>query len=251
LSSALPVLAAFLLIGAAEIAWPWRPTRAFAAGRWVNHLALLVLSTGLDFVLAPVIAIAALTGASDGLPLWVQLVVGVPALDALSYALHRAFHANAILWRLHALHHTDPEVDVSTTVRHHPGEALLIACSIGVLGAAIGLSPRAIGLYSSLNLTVQFFAHANIEFPAGVADHLGWLVVTPALHRVHHSRRPAELATNYGLVFTVWDRLLGTYRSEPENGEAGIEFGIGGLREPYYQRFDRMLWLPFVVRESV
>jgi sterol desaturase/sphingolipid hydroxylase (fatty acid hydroxylase superfamily) len=98
---------------------------------------------------------------------------------------------------------------------------------------------------------VQFFAHANVGLPVRLANALAWLVVTPVLHRVHHSRHPADIATNYGLMFSVWDRLLGTYRSEPECGEDAIEFGIDRLRERYFQRLDRMLWLPFFVRENI
>ena len=244
------MLGAFLCAEAVEIARPWRPAPTFAAARWLSNLALLVLTIPLNFLLVPVIAIAAFTGLQAGMPLWVQLVVGVAATDALSYALHRAFHANPLLWRFHALHHSDPELDVSTTLRHHPGEALLMGFAVGVLATAVGLAPLVIGLYTSLNLVVlQFFAHANIGLPIRLANGLAWLVVTPVLHRVHHSRHPADVATNYGLVFSVWDRLLGTYRSEPEYGEDAIEFGIDRLREQYFQRFDRMLWLPFFVRE--
>ena len=197
------------------------PLPAFALTRWLSNLALFVLAIGLNFLLVPVIAIVAFAGLHGGMPLWVQLVVGVPALDALSYALHRAFHASPILWRFHALHHSDPELDVSTTVRHHPGEALLMGFAVGILAGAVGLSPFVIGLYASLNLVVQFFAHANVGLPTRLANTLAWLVVTPVLHRVHHSRHPADVATNYGLVFSVWDRLLGTYRSEPEYGRGG------------------------------
>ena len=248
MSSTFLVLAAFLCAAALEVVRPWRPAPTFAAARWVSNLALLVLTTGLNFLLVPIIAIVALAGRTGGMPLWVQLVVGVPALDALSYALHRAFHTSPFLWRFHALHHSDPVLDVSTTVRHHPGEALLMGFAVGVLAAAVGLSPFVIGLYASLNLVVQFFAHANVGLPARLADILAWLVVTPVLHRVHHSRHPADVATNFGLVFSVWDRLLGTYRSDPEYGEDAIEFGIDRLREQYFQRLDRMLWLPLFIR---
>jgi sterol desaturase/sphingolipid hydroxylase (fatty acid hydroxylase superfamily) len=245
------VLGAFLCAAAAEIMRPWRSLPAFALTRWLGNLALFVLSTGLNFLLVPVIAIATFASLNIGMPLWAQLVVGVAALDALSYALHRAFHASPILWRFHALHHSDPELDVSTTVRHHPGEALLMGFAVGVLATAVGLSPFVIGLYASLNLGVQFFAHANVGLPTRLANTLAWLVVTPVLHRVHHSRHPADVAANYGLVFSVWDRLLGTYRSEPEYGEDAIEFGVDRLREPYFQRLDRMLWLPFLVNEDI
>jgi sterol desaturase/sphingolipid hydroxylase (fatty acid hydroxylase superfamily) len=242
------VLGTVLLVAALEIARPWRPVKAFAGVRWVSNLALLVLTWGLDFLLSPVIAIVAVADLEFGLPFWVQLAVGVTALDAASYALHRMLHSSAILWRLHALHHADPELDISTTVRHHPGESLFMALAITAVSAAIGLPALVIGIYASLNMSVQLFAHANISLPRRLTSGLGWLLVTPGLHRVHHSRQPADLATNYGLVFSVWDRLFGTYRRESENGEDAIEFGIERFREQHYQRLDRMLWLPLIAR---
>jgi sterol desaturase/sphingolipid hydroxylase (fatty acid hydroxylase superfamily) len=123
-----------------------------------------------------------------------------------------------------------------------------MAFAIGGLGGAAGLSPFVVGLYGSLNLSVQFFSHSNISLPRELAVVLGCLVVTPVQHRIHYSRHPADVATNFGLVFSLWDRLFATYRGEPEHGEAGIEFGIERFREQYYQRLDRMLSLPILVR---
>jgi len=239
-----------LLAAAIEIARPWRPASTLAAVRWLSSLALLALTTGVDYLAAPIVAIGASRGIESGLSLWLQLAVGIPALDALSYALHRALHASPFLWRLHVLHHADPELDVATTLRHHPGEALFMALGIGGLGSAVGLSPLVVGLYGSLNLAVQLFSHANIGLPRGLATALGRLIVTSDLHRVHHSRHPAGVAANYGAAFSVWDRLFGTYRAGPELGADRIEFGVERFREKYYQRLDRMLWLPFVVRDS-
>jgi sterol desaturase/sphingolipid hydroxylase (fatty acid hydroxylase superfamily) len=247
LSSAVPLLGAFLLAAGVEIVRPWRPAASFAVGRWASNLGLFGVATGLSFALAPVNPVLALAGLNR-IPPWLQLAIGIPAIDALDYALHRTFHASPLLWRLHALHHTDPVLDVSTTVRHHPGEALLMAFAIGLPATAIGLPAFVTGVYATLNLSVQLFAHANIGLPTRLAGALGGLLVTPVLHRVHHSRHPADIATNYGGVFAVWDRLLGTYRSDPEYGDEGIEFGVDGLREQYYQRLDRMLWLPLFVR---
>jgi sterol desaturase/sphingolipid hydroxylase (fatty acid hydroxylase superfamily) len=248
LSKGAPLLGAFLVVAALEVVRPWRPASLFVANRWLSNLGLLIVTTCLDYLAAPIMAVCSSIGLESRLPLWLQLVVGVPALDALSYALHRAFHVSPVLWRLHALHHADPEVDVTTTLRHHPGEAFLMAFAIGGVGGAVGLSPLVVGFYGSLYLSVQFFSHSNIELPTGLGIALGWLVVTPVQHRVHHSRHPADVAANFGPVFSVWDRLFATYRSEPELGEEGIEFGIDQFREPYYQRFDRMLWLPVFVR---
>ena len=245
------MLGAFLVVAAVEVVRPWRPASPFAAPRWFSSLALFGLAVGLDYVTAPFIAVFSSVGVESGLPLWLQLMVGVPALDALSYALHRAFHASPVLWRLHALHHADPELDVITTLRHHPGEALLMAFAVGGLGGAVGLSPLVVGFYGSLYLSVQFFSHSNIGLPQRLAIALGWLIVTPVQHRVHHSRHPSDVAANFGPVFSVWDRLFATYRSGPEYGEDGIEFGIDRFRERRYQRLDRMLWLPFCVREGI
>jgi sterol desaturase/sphingolipid hydroxylase (fatty acid hydroxylase superfamily) len=247
LSKGAPVLGAFLVVAALEVVRPWRPASVFSASRWLSNLALLIFTTWLDYLVAPIMAVFSSIGLESWLPLWLQLMVGVPALDALSYALHRAFHASPILWRLHALHHADPELDATTNLRHHPGEALLMAFAIGGLGGGIGLSPLVVGFYGSLYLSVQFFSHSNIELLRGLAIALGWLVVTPVQHRVHHSRHPADVAANFGPVFSIWDRLFATYRSEPELGEKGIEFGIDQFREPYYQRLDRMLWPPIFV----
>jgi sterol desaturase/sphingolipid hydroxylase (fatty acid hydroxylase superfamily) len=248
LGQAAPVFAAFLLAAALEIIRPWRAVLAFTAARWLSNLALFVLTTGVDYLTAPLVATLASQGLTPGLPFWVQLVIGILALDALNYGLHRGFHASPLLWRLHALHHADPELDITTTVRHHPGEALLMAFAIGGFGGVVGLSPLVVGFYGSLCLCVQFFSHANIGLPSVLATALGWLVVTPDLHRVHHSRHPADFDANFGAAFSFWDRLFATYRGVPEHGEDRIEFGIDRFREQSYQRLDRMLWLLVWVR---
>ena len=126
-----------------------------------------------------------------------------------------------------------------------------MAFAVGGLGGAVGLSPLVVALYGSLNISVQFFSHSNIGLPRGLATALGWLVVTPTQHRVHHSRHPADIGANFGLISPVWDRLFATYRAGPEIGEDRVEFGIDQLREQYYQRLDRMLWLPVLVRGGV
>jgi sterol desaturase/sphingolipid hydroxylase (fatty acid hydroxylase superfamily) len=248
LGKAAPVLGAFLLVAAVEIGRPWRAALTFSAARWLNNLALLTLTAGADYLTAPVVAFVASKGFESWLPLWAQLVIGIPALDAVNYGLHRGFHASSLLWRLHALHHADPELDVTTTVRHHPAEALLMGFVIGGFGGGIGLSPLIVALYGSLNLCLQFFAHGNIGLPRGLASALGWLVVTPDLHRVHHSRYRTDFDANFGVVFSLWDRLFATFRGGPQHGEPGFEFGIDRFREQYYQRLDRMLWLPVLIR---
>jgi sterol desaturase/sphingolipid hydroxylase (fatty acid hydroxylase superfamily) len=152
-----------------------------------------------------------------------------------------------VLWGLHALHHSDPELDITTTLRHHPGEAFLTAIVIGLGGAALGLSPWVIGLYGSLDLSIQFLAHANVYLPERLSAKFGRVVVTPDLHAIHHSRAAADFGANFGAVFSVWDRLFRTYRKEPHFGFNRLELGIDAFRHREFQRFDRMLMLPLLI----
>ena len=242
------MLGTFLSVAALEITRPWRPVKTFAAVRWASNLALLLLTWGLDFLLAPIIVIVAAAGWEGGLPLWVQLAVGVPALDAASYALHRLFHASTVLWRLHALHHADPELDISTAVRHHPGELLLMALAIAALGTAIGLPALVIGVYASLNISVQLLAHANIGLPKRLASCLGWLVVTPNLHRVHHSRHPADVAANYGLVFSVWTVCSAPTAANPKMVRTPSSSELIAFASSIFSGLTGSLLLPLIAR---
>jgi sterol desaturase/sphingolipid hydroxylase (fatty acid hydroxylase superfamily) len=251
LRNSAPILGAFLLIAAVEMVRPWRPEPTFSALRWFSSLAVFALAAGFDYLAAPVVAMVTPGEPIAAIPLWLQLAAGIPALDALGYGLHRAFHAIPLLWRFHALHHADAELDVSTTVRHHPAETLMMTVAVGGVGGIAGLSPLVIGIYGSISLCVQFFSHANVALPRRLARALGWLVVTPDLHRVHHSRHQADFNKNFSLIFPVWDRLFATCRGEPKLGEDRVEFGVDQLREPYYQRLDRMLWLPFYARGNL
>jgi sterol desaturase/sphingolipid hydroxylase (fatty acid hydroxylase superfamily) len=246
-------IAGFLLIAAIEILWPWRPTTRLTAVRWLGNSVLWVLTAVLGFLWAPLdqlISVQFEIPPLFVLPSWTEIAIAVPALDLLAYGLHRAFHALHPLWRLHALHHSDPEFDVTTTLRHHPGEWLIMAVVITAAGAGAGLSPSAIAIYASINLSVQLFNHANFTVPPLLAKALELVIVTPNLHRIHHSRRIDDASSNYGMIFSVWDRLFGTYREEPELGTNRLEFGLDEFRDKAAQRPDRMLWQPLLVRRT-
>lgn len=246
------VILVFLAMTVAEVARPWRPTTNLAAARWIGNLALWAVVIGLDLLIAPALAhvTAWLTAIRPpwSLPLWAQIAFGMPALDALTYGMHRAFHASDLLWRVHALHHTDPELDVTTTVRHHPAEWVIMVLAVTAVGTVAGLSPIIIAIFGALNLSIQFFNHANTALPPRLAAILGRFVVTPELHRIHHSRQVRDAATSYGMILSIWDRLFGTFRTEPELGSERIEFGLNEFRDRRSQRVDRMLWQPFLVR---
>ena len=230
---------------------PRREATPFPSARWFSNVALWPLAVAFQYVLGPIIAIiTAHLAYGGGAPSWMQLVIGIPALDLAYYGLHRLLHANQSLWRFHALHHSDPELDITTALRHHPGEAVLIGILVGFGGAALGLSPWVIALYGLVDLCIQFLAHANVHLPRGVSDKFGRVVVTPDLHAVHHSRAAPDFGANFGAVFSIWDQLFRTYRKEPYSAPNRLELGIDGFREREFQRFDKMLMLPLLMSKA-
>ncbi len=176
---------------------------------------------------------------------WLAFVLALTLLDLAIYVQHRVFHYVPALWRLHRMHHADLDIDVTTGARFHPIEILL---SLGIkfaFIAALGAPALAVLLFEiALNAT-SMFNHGNVRMPAGVERVLRWLVVTPDMHRVHHSILRRETDSNFGFNFPWWDRLLRTYRSQPEAGHDKMTIGIEQFREPKELRLDRMLAQPF------
>jgi sterol desaturase/sphingolipid hydroxylase (fatty acid hydroxylase superfamily) len=173
------------------------------------------------------------------------VVVSVLVLDVAIYLQHRAFHAVPLLWRLHRVHHADLDFDVTTGVRFHPVEILLsmlIKCAVILL-----LGPPAVAVLIfeiTLNAT-SMFNHGNVRLPGRIDRVLRWLVVTPDMHRVHHSIDRRETDSNFGFNAPWWDRLFGTYRAWPKAGEAGIVIGLPIFRDVAELRITRLLTQPF------
>jgi sterol desaturase/sphingolipid hydroxylase (fatty acid hydroxylase superfamily) len=180
-----------------------------------------------------------------GIPTWVSVPAAVVALDLAIYLQHVLFHAVPALWRLHRVHHADLEVDVTTGARFHPIEVLL---SMGIkLGVVVALGAPAIAVLTFevlLNAT-SMFNHSNVRMPARLDRVLRYIVVTPDMHRVHHSVVAGETNSNFGFNLSWWDRLLGTYRDQPAAGHHAMTLGIDQFRDPAEQRLDRMLTQPF------
>jgi len=178
-------------------------------------------------------------------PAWLELLLALLVLDLAIYLQHRVFHYVPVLWRLHRMHHADLDVDVSTGARFHPVEILL---SLGIkflVIALLGASSIAVLIFEiALNAT-SMFNHSNVRMPPTVERVLRWLLVTPDMHRVHHSILRRETDSNFGFNFPWWDRLFRTYRAEPERGHVGMIIGIEQFRNPKEQRLDRMLSQPF------
>ena len=179
------------------------------------------------------------------LPDWLALLVSVLVLDLAIYLQHVLFHAVPALWRLHRMHHADLEFDVTTGLRFHPIEIALSMLIKFAVVAAIGAPALSVLVFEVLLNATSMFNHANMRIPTWIDRVLRWLVVTPDMHRVHHSIVARETNSNFGFNLPWWDRLFGTYRDQPAAGHRDMTIGIEQFREPGEQRLDRMLTQPF------
>jgi sterol desaturase/sphingolipid hydroxylase (fatty acid hydroxylase superfamily) len=213
-----------------------------------------VLDTVLTRIIAPTGAVGfALVAEAHGwglfnvvaLPARIELVLALFLLDLAIYLQHRLFHYVPVLWRLHRMHHADLDVDVTTGARFHPVEILLsLGIKFGVI-VPLGAPALAVLLFEiGLNAT-SMFNHSNVRMPPAVERLVRWFLVTPDMHRVHHSVARRETDSNFGFNFAWWDRLFGTYRSQPEAGHQAMTLGIEQFRDPSELRLDRMFTQPF------
>jgi sterol desaturase/sphingolipid hydroxylase (fatty acid hydroxylase superfamily) len=237
-----------------ELLAPRRPLHESKAVRWVSNLGLVVVDTLLLRLLFPVLAVGMATlAAQEGwgllnrtaLPAWLAFVLAVVMLDGVIYLQHVMFHAVPALWRLHRMHHTDLDFDTTTGLRFHPIEILL---SMGIKLAAVtvlGPPPGAVLVFEVLLNGTALFNHGNIRLPLALDRWLRLLVVTPDMHRVHHSIYPGETNSNFGFNLPWWDRLLGTYRAQPRDGHDGMTIGIEQFRDPRELWLHRLLVQPF------
>jgi sterol desaturase/sphingolipid hydroxylase (fatty acid hydroxylase superfamily) len=244
----------FAVMAAWEIAAPRRNQRIWRGARWPSNIGVVVLDTVLVRLLFPTTAVGlALVAEAQGwglfralaLPIWVGMPLAVMALDLAIYLQHVLFHAVPALWRLHRMHHADLEFDVTTGARFHPIEILLsMGIKLGVV-AALGAPAVAVLAFEVLLNATSMFNHSNVRMPIWLDRVLRWIVVTPDMHRVHHSIAARETNSNFGFNLPWWDRLFGTYRDQPAAGHEGMTIGIEQFREPAEQRLDHMLTQPF------
>lgn len=244
----------FIVMAAAEYFWPRRAQVLKRHKRWPHNLLLvavdiLVLRLALPASLAGFAVIAAQRdwGLLPALhaPFWLTVVISLIVLDLVIYLQHVLFHRVPFLWRLHRVHHTDTEFDVTTALRFHPFEIL---ASMGVKIAVVmllGIPPEAALLFEALLNACAMFNHGNIHLPVGIDRVLRYVLVTPDMHRVHHSTTPVETNSNYGFSVPVWDRLFGTYRAQPAAGHDDMHIGLDEFRKPEDTRIDKMLKQPF------
>lgn len=227
-------------------------------GRIVSNFGLLVTNHALPYLLVPLIAAVSAwlaSALSIGLlnrvdaPLAVALFVGFIALDLAGWLLHRAMHRQALLWRVHKVHHSDLQFDSSLGFRFHPGEVALLALTNAVVVVVLGLPLEAVLLTGVITTLHNFFGHANASPGARVEQQLRRLIITPDLHRVHHSADASDAMHNFGIVLSWWDRLAGTYRVPTGHGPS--EFGLDELRDPQRLSLPRLLAMPFMRAPSL
>jgi len=244
----------FVVIALWELLAPRRRQAIGRLRRWPGNLGIVVLDTLLLRLVSPTAAIGVallaesrafgLLPALDAPP-WLAVVAAVILLDLAIYLQHVLFHAVPVLWRLHRMHHADLEFDVTTGARFHPIEILLsMGIKLGVV-AALGAPAAAVLIFEVLLNATSLFNHGNVRLPARLDRVMRRLVVTPDMHRVHHSIVPRETNSNFGFNLPWWDRLFGTYRAQPEAGHEAMTIGIEQFRDPRELRLDRMLSQPF------
>lgn len=208
--------------------------------RWLHNLVLVALNSVLLRLAFPVAAVGfASLAAEQGwgllnafiLPDWLVFVAALVALDFAIYLQHVLFHAVPVLWRLHRVHHADPDFDVTTGTRFHPAEILLSMMIKLAVIAVIGAPPAAVLAFEIILNASAMFNHANLRLPAAVDRILRWVLVTPEMHRVHHSVEIAETNSNFGFNLPWWDRLFGTYRESANLPQETMAIGVKGISD--------------------
>ena len=238
----------FAVFALVEVLAPRRPGPMQRKERWITNLLLTALNV-VVLALVPVTFFGVAAWAREQglglfnhftLPLVLLVVSNLLVRGFISFITHYMMHKLPLLWRVHRVHHLDTELDISTTVRFHPLEFLLNLI-IGVqVVVAFGLSPWVLLLYEVLDAAVTLFSHSNVRVPSAVNRALRYIIVTPDLHRVHHSSYWQETESNFSAVFPIWDLIFGTFRTATRVPQENMELGLKGVRD---RRANRLLWL--------
>lgn len=248
-------LGVFILVAVGEVLAPRRALSTTKGVRWFGNLGIVFLNTLAVRALFPVAAVGiALLAEERGwgllnnieMPYWLAVVVAVVVLDFVIYLQHVMFHAVPLLWRLHMMHHADLDYDVTTGVRFHPIEIILSMLIKLAAASVLGPPVLAVLIFEVLLNATAMFNHGNLRIPLPMDRALRLFVVTPDMHRVHHSVTARETNSNFGFNLPWWDRLCGTYCAQPAHGHEGMTIGLKQFRDPKRLTLPWMLALPFM-----
>ncbi len=238
---------------------PRRIQRISRKQRWPVNLGLAVFNIAImRLSLGGIAYLSAVTAADQGygllnrlaVPEWLSIITTLLVLDFAIYCQHIAAHKWPLLWRLHQVHHTDLEFDATTAVRFHPLEIMISMLYKVLCIVLIGANPWAVIAFEIILNGAATFNHSNINIPPEIDKKLRWLIITPDLHRIHHSTVPAETDSNYGFSISCWDRLCRTYIAEPRQSQTAMAIGLASFRELHELGFMRLLMLPFKERRK-
>jgi sterol desaturase/sphingolipid hydroxylase (fatty acid hydroxylase superfamily) len=248
-----------LLIALFEILAPRRALGTSKGSRWFGNLGVVVIGALLLRIVFPITAVQlafwagqkgwGLFNAMD-MPFWLGVVLSIIILDFIIYLQHVMFHAVPTLWRLHMMHHADLDYDLTTGIRFHPIEILISMVIKFSAIVVLGTPAVAVILFEIILNGMAMFNHGNFFIPLRLDRVLRWFVVTPDMHRVHHSVFPSETNSNYGFNLAWWDRVMGTYRAQPRLGHQGMTIGLNQFRDPSKLTLLWMLILPFVGKQG-
>jgi sterol desaturase/sphingolipid hydroxylase (fatty acid hydroxylase superfamily) len=207
--------------------------------RWPTNFGLGLINWGLTAI-APFSTISAAVWANRtgvgvfnqvAMPMWASVCGTLAVYSLAGYLIHLVEHKTPWLWRIHRVHHLDTHLDVSTSQRHHPLELIANVLILVAVTIVFGLTASFLIIYEMMNAVIDFFSHANVRLPESLDRIVRWVLVTPNMHSLHHSSHQPETDSNYGVVFTVWDRLFGTYRAEPTWGYGKLQIGLKEIRD--------------------
>jgi sterol desaturase/sphingolipid hydroxylase (fatty acid hydroxylase superfamily) len=207
--------------------------------RWPTNFGLGVMNASLMLIM-PISTISVAEWASQAgvgilneiaVPAWLSISSTLVVYSLTVYLIHIIEHKTPWLWRLHRVHHLDTHLDVSTSQRHHPLELIVNVLILVIVTIVFGLSSSVVLIYETMNAIIDFFSHANVRLPGSVDRVVRWMFVTPNMHSLHHSSHQPETDSNYGGVFTLWDRLFGTYRAAPASGYGRLQIGLQEIRD--------------------
>ena len=244
-----------ILMAVWEVLAPRRPLQTSKSMRWFSNLGIVFIDTIILRLLVffsaidtAIFAEKAGWGLLNNVALfyWLKVIIGVVVLDLAIYLQHAMFHGLPILWRLHMMHHSDLDFDVTTGVRFHPIEILLSMGIKMIVVFLVGISALGVLIFEVLLNATSLFNHGNVRLATSIDRVLRFFVVTPEMHRVHHSVIIRETNSNFGFNLPWWDRLLGTYRDQPAAGHLEMTIGLSQFRDSKVLTLPRLLLLPFI-----